>query len=279
MRDSGRQPKGLIVYEFHGANPPCDEPHDGAFLGIWPEPPFYYLFFAGEPGKGLAHWLSKQQGWVMRDTYRLAYEEWQQTVVERFQVGPFLIETVPADPSCPKTEEARGMVLRIDPGLVFGSGLHGSTRGCLLAVADLFTGLPVESVVDMGTGTGILAVSCVALGATSVLAIDKNPLAMRTAARNVFLNGMQDRVKLMVAEDLGVVKRSSDLLVMNLELPILQRILAKGDWLDYPQVIMSGFMEGQWEKVKKYIPPTCHIRLREAVDEWLTVMIAREGLE
>lgn len=277
MTISGRQPTRLVVYEFQGANPPCGEPCDGNFLGIWPEPPFYYVFYADEPGSGLVHWLSRQQGWEMRDIYELAYDAWQQVMAKRFLVGPFAIEMVPATLACPKRDEAEGIVLRIDPGLVFGSGLHGSTQGCLLVAADLFARLPLDSVVDMGTGTGILALACTALGATRVLAMDKNPLAMRAAMKNLLLNGMQDRVALVVADDLGVVKGSSDLLMMNLELPILQRLLAKRDWLNYPRVILSGFMEGQWDLLKKDLPPACYISRWETVDEWLTIMIDREG--
>jgi len=277
MTISGRQPAKLVVYEFQGARPPRGEPCDDSFLGIWPEPPFYYMFFADEPGSAFAHWLSRQQGWVMRDIYELAYDAWQQVGAERFLVGPFAIDMVRATPACPKPDKAKEIVLRIDPGLVFGSGLHGSTQGCLLVAADLFARLPLKSVVDMGTGTGILALACTALGATRVLAMDKNPLAVRVAMRNLLLNGMQDRVSLVVADDLGVVKRSSDLLMMNLELPMLQRLLAKHDWLNYPRVIMSGFMAGEWDLLKKDIPPACHIGRQETVDEWLTVMIDREG--
>jgi ribosomal protein L11 methyltransferase len=268
----------MLVYECYGTNPPCGEPHDSGFLGIWPEPPFYYLFFADDPGESLSRWLGNQQGWVMRNTYRLTYDEWQQVAVRHVQVGPFLIEMVPAVTSHLKTAEAKGIVIRIDPGLVFGSGLHGSTRGCLLAVADLFNQSPAEKVVDMGAGTGILAISCGLLGAARVLAIDKNPLAIRAAAGNVFLNQMQDRVELLVAEDLGVLRGSFDLLMMNLEVPILQQQLAGYHWLAYPWVILSGFLESQWDKLKDYIAPSYHIRGRKTVDDWLTVTIARRGL-
>lgn len=268
-------PEKLLIYEFKGGYPPCGKPCDSAFLGIWPEPPFYYLFFSGEPGQGLSQWLGRQQGWVLRDTYHLAYEEWQQVAVERLHVGPFRIDMAPGVASRNQAEEGKGIVIQIDPGLVFGSGIHGSTRGCLLAVTNLFDEFPAESVVDMGAGTGILAVSCGALGAARVLAIDKNPLAIRAAARNVFLNRMQNRVELVVAEDLRVVKVPSDLLMMNLEPPILERLLAGDDWRAYPWVILSGFLEKQWDRVKINIPPAFRIWRWETVDGWQTVTLSR----
>lgn len=272
-------PERLLVYEFCGNHPPCGEPHGDGFLGIWPEHPYYYLFFEREPGNELSHWLDKQAGWVLRDRYSLAYAEWQQLSAERFSVGPLIIEVLPgAAPQHPAGRDD-GILIRIDPGLVFGSGLHGSTKGCLLALADLFDRYPVKKVVDMGTGTGILAVSCGALGAAKVLAVDRNPLAMRVAARNIFLNGLQDRVDLLIANDLGAVKTPSNLLVMNLELAILQQLLTGSDWLGYPWLILSGFLEKQWDKLREQIPPAFHIRRRETIDDWLTVTIARSVSE
>lgn len=274
MKHSGRQPERLIVCECCGDNPPRGDPCDCSFLGIWPEPPYYYLFFAHEPGAGFFLWLGRQEGWVLRDTYHLAYEEWQQVGEGRVRVGPFSIETIPSVSAHLRTEAAKGMVLRIDPGLVFGSGLHGSTRGCLLAIADLHGQFMGKTVVDMGTGTGILAISCGTLGAARVLGIDKNPLAIRTAARNVSLNRLQERVKLLVAGDLGVLKRPSELLIMNLEPPILAQLLAGRNWLAYPRVILSGFLETQWNNVRINIPSAFRIRRWETVEGWLTVTLS-----
>jgi ribosomal protein L11 methylase PrmA len=62
---------------------------------------------------------------------------------------------------------------------------------------------------------------------------------------------------------------------MNLELPILQQLLARSDWLGYPWLILSGFLEKQWDKLRAQIPPAFHIRRRQTIDDWLTVTIAR----
>lgn len=277
MTTSNRRREELLVYEFHGLQPPRDEPDDSAFLGIWPEPPYYYLFFAGEPGEGLCRWVSMQQGWVVRDPYRVAYEDWQQVGRGWVEVGPFSIALGPETMSSSKTGGAEGIRLWIDPGLVFGSGMHGSTRGCLLAVADLYRRERPGRVVDMGTGTGILAVSCGMLGATRVVAVDRNPLAVRTAAKNVRRNRLQGRVTLLVAEDLGILRGSSDLLIMNLELPILKQLLAREEWLAYPKVILSGFFENQWHELQEYIPSAYYLRGRKTIDGWMTMTLARDA--
>jgi ribosomal protein L11 methyltransferase len=272
---SNSHPKRLIVYEIHGSGPPRGEPDDSGLLGIWSEHPFHYLFFEREPGAGLSIWLENQQGWTLRDCYSLDYSEWQQVAAESLRIGPFLIEMFPESQSQSPAEGTEGIVIRLDPGLVFGSGLHGSTEGCLLALASLFERFPVKKVVDMGTGTGILAIAGGMLGAARVLGVDKNPLAVRAARKNVVLNAVQDRVDLVVAEDLGFLKAPSDLLIMNLELPSLERLLAGDDWLGYRWVILSGFLKSQWDKLKVNIPPAfCVLRL-EAIEDWLTVTVSR----
>ena len=249
------------------------EPDDSSFLGTWPEPPFYYLFFGQEAGAGFFSWLEKQRGWAFRNRYDLAYDQWQQISAETLQVGPFFItmQSGVAD----LAERCDGIVIRLDPGLVFGSGLHGSTKGCLLAIAHLFEHFPIKNAVDMGTGTGILAIACGALGVPRVLAIDKNPLAVRAARKSILLNGVENRVEVLAAEDLGVLKAPSELLVMNLEWPSLQHVLGESEWLSYQWVVVSGFLEKQWDRLKVRIPPVFRIRHRVTIDDWLTVTLSR----
>ncbi len=57
---------------------PGGDPDDRGFLGTWPEPPFYYLFFEQEAGAGFHRWLEQQQGWIVRSLVRLPYDRWQQ---------------------------------------------------------------------------------------------------------------------------------------------------------------------------------------------------------
>ena len=88
-------------------------------------------------------------------------------------------------------------VVTLDPGMAFGTGTHGTTRLCLDALAELFANAPVPAtVLDVGTGSGILAIAAAALGAEQVLACDIDPDACRIARENVAGNGMTDRVKI-----------------------------------------------------------------------------------
>jgi ribosomal protein L11 methyltransferase len=273
VKISCSRPKELVVYECCGSQPPSGEPEGSGFLGIWSEPPFYYLFFEQEPGAILSDWLNKQPHWVLRDRYELAYDQWQQVSAQRVLVGPFVIEMQPGPER--SAGQGEGNVIRLDPGLVFGSGLHGSTKGCLLAIVRLFERFSITSVVDMGTGTGILAICCAVLGAARVFAIDKNPLAIRVARKNVFLNRVEDRVGVLVADDLKVLEAPGELLVMNLEGPSLEQLLAKDEWLRYRWVILSGFLKSHWDKLRVRIPPAFRLQDQETVDNWLTVTFSK----
>jgi ribosomal protein L11 methyltransferase len=210
---------------------------------------------------------------MLRRSYRINYDQWQQVSSERQKIGPFIIEHHPGSDDSAERDEK--MLIRIDPGLVFGSGVHGSSKGCLSAIGRLYNRFSIENVVDMGTGTGILAISCAILGASRVLAIDRNPLAAWAARRNILLNGVEDRVKVVVAGDLCVLKEPSDLLIMNLEWPSLQQLLPRSEWLDYRWIVLSGFLERQWDKMKIHIPPAFRIHHREMIDDWHTVVLSR----
>jgi len=84
------------------------------------------------------------------------------------------------------------VVIELDPGMAFGTGLHPTTRMCLRALEEHLK--PGAKVLDLGTGSGILAIAAAKLGAGSVLALDNDPLAVRAAQANVQSNGVQDTV-------------------------------------------------------------------------------------
>lgn len=87
---------------------------------------------------------------------------------------------------------ASQVVVRLDPGQAFGTGHHETTRLCLLALDDLVR--PGDTVLDVGTGSGVLAIAAVKLGAASVAAIDIDPIAADVARANCEANGVRERV-------------------------------------------------------------------------------------
>ncbi len=99
-------------------------------------------------------------------------------------IGPFLVL-----PSWIDDPASGGIVLRLDPGMAFGTGLHPTTQLCLVALAELVG--PGTTVLDVGTGSGILAIGAALLGAGPVVGLDIDPRAVATARENAERNGTE----------------------------------------------------------------------------------------
>ena len=80
------------------------------------------------------------------------------------------------------------IVVELDPGMAFGTGLHPSTRLCIVALENLV--VPGDALLDIGTGSGVLSIVAAKLGATSILATDIDPIAVEVTAENAQLNGL-----------------------------------------------------------------------------------------
>lgn len=93
----------------------------------------------------------------------------------------------------PDSPEPEAVVLVVDPAMAFGTGEHGTTRGCLRLLERVVS--PRARVLDVGTGTGILALAAVKLGAACVLAVDNDPDAVENARETVERNGARQAVR------------------------------------------------------------------------------------
>ncbi len=106
------------------------------------------------------------------------------------------------------------IAIELDPGMAFGSGLHASTQLCLIALGErLRAG---ARVIDLGTGSGILAIAAAKLGAASVLALDNDPVAVDVARQNAAHNRVDDRIDVRLSSLLDGVSAEADLIVANL---------------------------------------------------------------
>jgi ribosomal protein L11 methyltransferase len=94
------------------------------------------------------------------------------------------------------TPQPDDLIIELDPGMAFGSGLHPTTQLCLEAIEDYLP--PGASVLDVGAGSGILAIAAARLGASHVLALDTDPLAVRIARENVALNQLESLIQVQV---------------------------------------------------------------------------------
>jgi ribosomal protein L11 methyltransferase len=163
-------------------------------------------------------------------------------------------------------------IVRIDPGLAFGTGSHPSTR---LALEHLALGLRGgERVLDYGCGSGILAVSAAKLGASEVDAVDIDPQSVATTAANAALNAVEVRAALPDALE----PRAYDLVVANilaqpliLLAPLLGARAAPGG-----RIVLSGILETQaWEVAAAYAPRFA-IRTERTLEGWALLAGVRQ---
>ena len=135
-------------------------------------------------------------------------------------------------------------IVDLDPGMAFGTGQHPTTRMCLRALQTAMR--PGGRVLDVGTGSGILAIAAARLGASEVLALDTEPLAVRVATGNAEANGVAPRVRVLRGTlDGAIASRRFDLVLANINAAAilsLATLLARATARD-GTLVCSGLLE------------------------------------
>jgi len=178
-------------------------------------------------------------------------DDWRDAWKEHFQITP-IGERLLLRPSWRDVPADAGerVVLTIDPGGAFGSGLHESTRLVLRVVEETVEG--GESVLDVGCGSGILAIAALLLGAEGARCIDIEDSAVPTTTENAENNGVGDRVHAST-DPLEAIEGRFDLVLANIQAPILIAMasqlverMAEGGVL-----VLSGILEERAEEVRE----------------------------
>jgi ribosomal protein L11 methyltransferase len=117
------------------------------------------------------------------------------------------------------------VVIQLDPGMAFGTGLHPTTQLCLEALEMLIQ--PGMDVLDVGTGSGILAIAAAKLGARRVIAVDSDPTAIKTARENVAVNGAQEIVSVLDGSP-GDVVGDYDAIAVNILARVIVEMMQRG---------------------------------------------------
>jgi len=176
----------------------------------------------------------------------------------------------------------RRHVITIEPGMAFGTGTHATTRGCLVfierAVASL--GQAPFSALDVGTGSGILAIALVKLGVKKVWAVDHDPIALKVARENLRINGVAKKVRLS----------GSEITQMRGSYPVVAANLTAGTILDLADglenkvaregfLILSGILHQQADGVvRRFTTGGLRLVRRRRENEWVTLLLRRQSI-
>ncbi|HUK39889.1 MAG TPA: 50S ribosomal protein L11 methyltransferase [Candidatus Acidoferrales bacterium] len=174
----------------------------------------------------------------------------------------------------------RRHLVTIEPGMAFGTGTHATTRGCiefLERVAGFFHGSAFVAL-DVGTGSGILAIALAKLGAKSVWAIDNDPVAVNVARENLHSNGVAEKVRLSTAR-LDSIRKSFSVVVANLTAETIldvaralqKKVAAKGF------LVLSGILAGKESAVAaRFRANGFRVLRRKREKEWITLLLRRK---
>jgi len=200
-------------------------------------------------------------------------EDWERAWMDRFEPMRFgrRLWVVPSGMSHPREPEQ--VVVRLDPGLAFGTGTHPTTALCL-AWLDAHD-MRGQRVIDYGCGSGILGIAAALLGAERVDCVDNDPQALDSTAVNAERNSVGDRIHCWSPP--GFAAGPADVVLANIlagplvELAplLIDRVRPGG------QIVLSGLLEEQAEQVTSAYRPVCELTASATQDGWARLDLRR----
>jgi len=260
----------LHIYYIEGVVPPHAKISAPDFLGNWVEDDFSFLFFTAPADQAVSVILNQYPDCRLLDHYQMTYAEWQGGVVEPVRCGRFLL-----NPTWIKASPGDNQVaLTVDSGVVFGNGLHPTTQACLEAIDIACAGGKVRTMLDLGTGTGVLALAAAKLGCEKVVAVDFNHLAALTARRNVALNALDERVVVVNGRAEEHLSLGADLLVANIHYAVMRQLVEQTDFLRCRWFVLSGLLASEAVRILDHLAtlPVLLLKRWHQDDVWHTIL-------
>ena len=195
------------------------------------------------------------------------------------RAGPFLVHGRHDRGKVP----AGRFTLEIDAGIAFGTAYHSTTRGCLVALDRLAKCGRLSRVVDIGTGTGILAIAAARALNAQIIASDIDPVAVAVATENARVNGVAQRVRVVQADGLAhpaLRLARADLLFANILLrPLLDLAPAFANTLHPGGVcVLSGILNSQAQQVEaRFRDLGFTLNSRILLEGWTTLVLRRRS--
>ena len=173
-------------------------------LPLWPTITLNALFDEHTDRRGLSEALGEWLPWLEPDQLsfnEVADQNWERAWMDQFKPMPFgrRLWIYPWNIEPPTEDDI--VVVRLDPGLAFGSGTHPTTALCL----EWLDGLDLvgKTITDYGCGSGILAIAALKLGAISAVGVDNDPQALTASADNAERNGVDGKLALFLPQDVN----------------------------------------------------------------------------
>ncbi|KAA9296063.1 50S ribosomal protein L11 methyltransferase [Streptococcus anginosus] len=181
----------------------------------------------------------------------LAEEDWADNWKKYFEPAR-ITHDLTIVPSWTDYEVTTGeKIIKLDPGMAFGTGTHPTTKMSLFALEQVLRG--GETVLDVGTGSGVLSIASSLLGAKEIFAYDLDDVAVRVAQENIALNAGTENIHVAAGDLLKGVDIEADVIVANILADILVNLTDDAYRLlkDEGYLIMSGIISEKWNLVRE----------------------------
>lgn len=170
----------------------------------------------------------------------------------------------------------------IEAGQAFGTGHHGTTAGCLDMIGDVLKSRRVRNALDLGTGSGVLAIAAYRLARIPVVATDIDPVAVRVARDNARINGVASGIKFATAPGFhhGIFRENSpfDLIIANILARPLMKLAPElvRHLSDHGTVVLSGILASQrWKVISAYNGAGLKHMRTTWMNGWVTIELRR----
>jgi ribosomal protein L11 methyltransferase len=261
--------QNLYIYEISGAIADSKDSFKEDFIGCWNEGEASFLFFSQPRDQEVESYIRKK-GLPLVSRNILDYKAWQAgEELKPFKVGHLVISPPWEDASVGEGE----ILVLLDPCVVFGTGYHPTTRTCLKALWEIYQRERPKRVLDLGTGSGILALAAAKWGAEKVLAIDCNELAVETTLRNVSSNGESQRIDVRMGKAEDLIEEEADLVCANIHLQVIESLLKKKCFFRKRWAILSGVFEKDAKEIeRRWIGKSIKLVQRLQERNWVTLV-------
>lgn len=271
----------LHIYEITGdARGPASAlaKSSAGYLGLWLEGDTSFLFFSQPADDAVAGVVAAESGLSLRERHQLSYDQWQGGLA----LEPVHLDGLSVAPAWSEADQVQTPggqpLLRLDPGVVFGNGLHPTTHHCLELLLLRSKRGALGRVMDLGCGTGILACAAVLLGGEDVLAVDLNPLCVETTRKNAELNGLSMEVAEGPAEEF--IGRPAQVVLANMHWGALEGVLADpGRLRGKNDLIISGVTRSHLGSLRARLGDLGYNESlsRQAESTWFSLWAVRAG--